>query len=76
MPSGEDDETPERVNPLLVFFAPAAARAFLVFATSIPLSSHEVARRERRRSISRLRLSPNSLRFHADVEQQRRRENR
>ena len=36
MPSGEEDEIPERVNPLLFFFAPAAARAFLVFATSNP----------------------------------------
>ncbi|WP_456758061.1 hypothetical protein [Bradyrhizobium sp. USDA 4011] len=36
MPSGEEDEIPERVNPLLFFLAPAAARAFLVFATSNP----------------------------------------
>ncbi|WFU58473.1 hypothetical protein QA639_13695 [Bradyrhizobium pachyrhizi] len=36
MPSGEEDDIPERADPLLFFFAPAAARAFLVFATSDP----------------------------------------
>ncbi|QIG98297.1 hypothetical protein [Bradyrhizobium sp. 6(2017)] len=46
MPRGEEDEIPERANPLLFFFfAPAAARAFLGFATSDPSLFRQYDRR-------------------------------
>jgi hypothetical protein len=44
MPSGEDDEIPERAPFWLFFFAPAAVRAFLVFPTSDPSLVHGLGR--------------------------------
>ncbi|MCC8961785.1 hypothetical protein H8A95_05470 [Bradyrhizobium sp. Pear76] len=55
MPRGEEDEIPERADPLLFFFAPTAARAFLVFATSNPsLFRESIARRHASRGDSGL----------------------
>ena len=46
MPSGEEDEIPERTTfrLWLFFFAPAAVRAFLVFPTSDPSLVHGLGR--------------------------------